>query len=114
MGFEDIKYQARVEDEAVADLFEWDETVAYEEEAQYVGRIGRKEEGGVQLEAMPKPYWENKELLEEKNAGMLAPRRTFNHTINLKVGPNLPYAGIPANSVGKIQKPNTGTGENRR
>jgi len=38
-GFEETKCHAYIEDKAVADLFEWDETVAYDEEAQYVGRI---------------------------------------------------------------------------
>jgi len=33
-----------VEHEAVQDLFEYDETVAYNPKAQYVGRIGRREE----------------------------------------------------------------------
>jgi len=31
---------AHVEDEAVADLYEYDETVAYDPQAQYIGRIG--------------------------------------------------------------------------
>jgi len=43
--FEETKSHAHIEDEAVAALFEWDETVAYDEEAQYVGRIERGEEG---------------------------------------------------------------------
>jgi len=33
-------------------VFEWDETVAYNEEGQYVGQIERKEEGRVQLEML--------------------------------------------------------------
>ena len=37
--FEETKCHAHIEDEPVADLFEWDETVAYDEEAQNVGRI---------------------------------------------------------------------------
>jgi len=78
----------------VADMFEWDETVAYDEEAQYVGRIEREEEGGVQLETLPKPYWQYKELFEEKNAKMLAPRRTFDHAINLKEGAEPPWGPI--------------------
>jgi len=45
--FQGAKCKADIEGEAVANLFEWDETVAYDEEAQYVGRIGREEEGGV-------------------------------------------------------------------
>jgi len=74
---------------ALADLFEWDETGVYEEEAQYAGRIGLEEKGGVQLETLPKPCWQYKELFEEKKGKMLAPRRTFDHSINLKEGPNL-------------------------
>jgi len=75
-------------------MFEWDETVAYDEEAQYVGRIELEEEGGVQLETWPKPYWHYKELFEEKKAKMLAPRRTFAHAINLKEGAELPWGPI--------------------
>ena len=54
--FEETKCHDHIEDEPVADMFEWDETVAYDEEAQYVGRIGREEEG-IKLEMLPKPYW---------------------------------------------------------
>jgi len=79
-----------MEDEAVADLFEWDETVAYDQEAQYVGRIEQKEEGGVQLETLPKLYWQYKGLFEEKKAAMLAPRTPFDHAINLKEGAEPP------------------------
>ena len=35
---------AHAEDEAVADIYEYDKTVAYEPQAQYMGRIGY--EGG--------------------------------------------------------------------
>jgi len=93
-AFEETKCQAHIEDEAVADMFVWDETVAYDEEAQYVGRIEREEEGGVPLEALPKPYWQYKELFEEKKARMLAPRRTFDHAINLKEGAEPPWGPI--------------------
>jgi len=34
-----------VEDEAVADLYEYDETVTYDTQAQYLGRIGFKKKG---------------------------------------------------------------------
>jgi len=54
--FELAKCYADIADEAVADLFEWDKTVAYDEVSQYVGRIGPEEEGGVLLEALPIPY----------------------------------------------------------
>jgi len=40
--------------------------VAYDAETQYVGRIEREEEAGVQLETLPKPYWQDRELFEEK------------------------------------------------
>jgi len=75
-------------------MFEWDETVAYDEEAQYVGRIEREEEGGVQLETLPKPYWQYKELFEEKEAKMLAPRKTFDHAISLKEWAEPPWGLI--------------------
>ena len=78
----------------MADLFEWDETVAYDDEAQYVGRIEPEEEGGVQLETLPKPDWQYKELFEEKKAKRLAPRRSFNHPINLKDGAEPPWGPI--------------------
>jgi len=93
-AFEEAKCHAHIEDEAVADMFEWDETVAYDEGAQYVGRIEREEEGGVQLEALPKPYWQYKERFEEKKAKMLAPQRTFDHAINLKKGAEPPWGPI--------------------
>ena len=88
-------------------MFEWDETVAYDEEAQYVGRIEREEEGGVQLETLPKPYWQYKELFEEEKAKMLAPRRTFDHAINLKEGAEHswgPIYSMSANQLNKLDK----------
>ena len=60
-------------DEAVADLFEGDATMAYDEEVQHIERIRREDEAGVQLEALPRQYWQYKELFEEKKAEMLAP-----------------------------------------
>jgi len=84
-GFEEPKCQAHIPNAAVADLFEWEETVAYDE-AQYVGRIERGEVGGVQKETLSKPHWQYMEHLEEKKATMLGPRRTFDHAINLTSG----------------------------
>ena len=49
-----------------------------------MGRIGREVKKGIQLEALPKPYWQYKQLFEVKKATMLAPQRTFDHPINLK------------------------------
>jgi len=85
-------------------MFEWDETVAYDEEAQYVGRIEQEEEGGIQLETLPKPYWQYKELFEEKQAKMLAPRRTFDHAINLKEGAEHPWGPIDPMSAHQLNE----------
>ena len=38
--FEDQKYLSYVEGQGIADMFEWDENVALEEEATYIGKIG--------------------------------------------------------------------------
>jgi len=67
--------------------------VAYDKEAQYVGRIER-EERGVLLETHPKLYWQYKEFCEEKKAKNLAPRRTLDHAINLKQGAEPPWGPI--------------------
>jgi len=52
------------------------------------------EEGGIQLETLPKLYWQYKELFEEKKAKLLAPRRTLDHAITLKEGPEPPWGPI--------------------
>ena len=46
-----------VEDEGIADLFEWDHTVAFDEEARMIGRIVATKEEEVQLERLLKEYW---------------------------------------------------------
>ena len=102
--FEEAKCHTHIQDEAVADMFQWDDTVAYDEAAQYVGRIEREEAGGVQLETLAKPYWHYKELFEEKKAKMLAPRRAFNHAINLKEGANPPWGPIYPMSGHQLNK----------
>ena len=54
---------AHVEDEAVADLYEYDETVAYDPQAQYIGRI-RYEEGEkeITLNSLLREYLPYKKL----------------------------------------------------
>jgi len=79
--------------------------VEYDEEAQYVGRIEREEEGAVQLETLPKPYWQYKEHFEEEKAKMLAPLRTFDHGINLKDGAELPWGPIYRMSADQLNEP---------
>jgi len=83
-----------VQDEAIAEMFEWDQTVAFDDEGRMIGRIRstRQEEG--QLDGLPKPYWQYKELFQNEKAEMLAPRRTFEHAINLKDGATPPWGHI--------------------
>jgi len=72
-------------------MFEWDEMVAFDEEARMIGRIGCTRQEEVQLEELPKPYWQYKEFFENEKAEMLAPRRTFDHAIDLKDGATPPW-----------------------
>jgi hypothetical protein len=92
--FEHQNCAMHVEDEAVADLFEWDETVAFDEEARYVGRIQFTNDEEVKIEGLPRPYLPYKELFEDRKAEMLAPRRTFDHAIELKEGAVPPWGPI--------------------
>ena len=66
-----------VEDEGIADMFEWDERVAFAENATMIGRVGATKQGDFQLDGLPKEYWQYKDLFTDKKAEMLAPRRTF-------------------------------------
>ena len=59
-----------------------------------MGWIEREEEGGVELETLPKSYWQYNALFEEKKAKMLAPGRTFYHAINLKEEAEPPWVPI--------------------
>jgi len=49
-----------------------------------IGRLGSIRQEKVQLDGLPKPYWEYKELFLNEKAEMVAPRRTFDHAIDLK------------------------------
>jgi len=102
--FEEAKCHTHIEDEAVADLFEWDETGAYDEGGQYVGRIEREQEGGVQLETLPKPDWQYKELFQHNKAKMLAARRTFDYAISLKDGAEPPWGPISPMSAHQLNE----------
>ena len=82
-----------VEDEGIADMFEWDETVAFNDNATMIGRIGATKEKEVELDGLPKEYWQYKDLFKDEKAAMLAPRRTFDHAIDLKEGA-MPPCGL--------------------
>ena len=45
-----------VEDEGIADMFEWDETVAFDENATMIGRIRTTKEKEIELDGLPKEY----------------------------------------------------------
>jgi len=76
-----------IEDEGIGRMFEWDETVAFDEEAQYVGRICRLEDTNqVLLYKIPQYYEDYHNLFLTATAEKLAERRTFDHAIDLKPG----------------------------
>jgi len=91
---EHTKCVEHVQDEGITDMFEWDETVAFDNEARMIGRIASTRQEEVQLEGLLKPYWQYKELFENEKAEMLAPRRIFDHAKHLKDGATPPWGPI--------------------
>jgi len=76
-------------------MFEWDETVAFDEDAQYVGRICWQEDPNqVLLDKIPQYYDDYYKLFLTATADKLAERRTFDHTIDLKPGAEPPWGLI--------------------
>ena len=92
--FEPSNCMNHIEDEGIMDMFEWDETVAFDEEARMIGRIGATNEKEVQLERLPRGYSQYKEVFLHENAEMLAPRRTFDHAMKLSEGAAPPWGLI--------------------
>ena len=72
--FEHANCIEHVEDEGIANMFEWDETVAFDENATMVGSIGATKEKEVKLDGLPKEYWQYKDLFTNEKAEILAPR----------------------------------------
>jgi len=65
--------------------------VAFDEEAQYVGRICRQEDANqVLLDKIPQYYKDYHEIVHTATAETLAERRTFDYAINLKAGAKPP------------------------
>jgi len=84
-----------VEDEGIGGMFEWDETVAFDKEAQYVGRICRQEDPNqVLLDKIPQYYEDYHKLFLTATAEKLPERRTFDHAIDLKRGAEPPWGPI--------------------
>ena len=80
--FEHAICMNHVADEGIADMFEWDETVAFDENATMIGRIGVTKKKEVELDGLQKECWQYKDLFTNEKAEMLAPRRTFDHAID--------------------------------
>ena len=93
-SFKDQKCLSHVKDEGIADMFEWDENVAFEEEATNIGRIESTRMNTIQLERLPKPYWQYKEQFEDEKADVLAPSCPFDHAIEPKEGATPPRGPI--------------------
>ena len=104
--FEHANCMNHVEDEGIADTFQLDEIVAFDENATMIGRIGATKEKEVELDRLPKEYWQYKDLFTEENAEMLAPRRTFDHAIDLKEGATPPWGPIYPMSAYQLEELN--------
>ena len=68
-------------------MFEWDETVAFDEEAQYVGQyVGRaemgKDQSSISLKGIPPEYYQHKKVFLRETAENLAGQRTFDNAID--------------------------------
>ena len=92
--FEHTKFIQHVQHEGIAEMFEGDETVALDEEARMIGRIGSISQGNVQVDGLRKPYWWYKELFVNEKADMRAPRPALDHAIELKDGATPPWGSI--------------------
>jgi len=103
---EDIKLVEYVQDEGITELFEWHEAVGIDKEARMIGIIGSTRQEEVQLEGLPKLYWQYKELFENEKAEMVALRQTFDDTIDHKDGATPPSGPIYPMSVYQLEELN--------
>ena len=84
-------------------MFQWDEKVAFDEEAQYVGRICRQEDPNqVLLDKIPQDYEDYHKLFLTASGEKLAEQRTFDHAIDLKPGAEPPWGTIYLMSAYKL------------
>ena len=88
-------------------MFEWPDTVAFDQEARMIGRIGSISQEEVQLDGLAKQYWQYKELFENEKAEMLAARRTFDHAIDLEDRATPPWGPIYPMSAYQLEEVNT-------
>jgi len=85
-------------------MFEWDKTVALDEQVRMIERIGSTRHKEVQLEGVAKPYWQYKEVFENEKAEILAPRGTFDGAIDLKDGATPPWGSIYPMSAYQLEE----------
>jgi len=71
-----------------------------------IRRIGATRHEDVRLPGLPKLYWQYKELFENEKAEMLAPRRSFDHAIDLKDGETPPWGPIYPMSAYQLEELN--------
>ena len=71
--FELASCMNHVENKGIADMFEWDKRVAFNETAAKNGRIGATKEKEVELYGLPKEYWQYKDLFTIEKAECLHP-----------------------------------------
>jgi len=76
-------------------MFEWDETVAFDDEALYVGRIcPQQDPNQVLLDKIPQYYENYHKLFLTATAEKLAEQRTCDHVIDLKPEAEPPWGPI--------------------
>ena len=71
-----------------------------------IGIIGATKEKEVELDQLPKEYWQYNDLFTGQKAEMLPPRRTLDHAINLKEGATPPWGPIYPRLAYQLEKLN--------
>ena len=79
---------------------------AFDETATMIGRIGTTIEKEVELDGLPEEYWQYKDRFTNEKGEMLAPRRTFDHAIDLNEGATPPWGPIYPMSAYQLEELN--------
>src|SRR5437879_12597913 len=76
-------------------MWEYDESVVFEEDARMIGRVQRIDEPIVTLlEEVPKPYHQYIKLFQDEIATQMPPRRMWDHENKIKEGEEPPWGPI--------------------
>ena len=82
-------------DEGISEMWEYDESVVFEEDARIIGRVQRVNEPLITIpDEVPKPYHEYIELFQDEIATQMPPRRMWDHEIKIKEGEEPPWGPI--------------------